>query len=98
MYVIKSDNVDAYIGQRKSTIARIKNVLINQLNLPLGPNEISEDSQLFGLGLGLDSVDTLEIVLGLEKEFGVTISDNDMAAFRSINTLTDYVMENTSGN
>lgn len=44
-------------------------------------------------GLGLDSVDALEIVVGLKKEFGVVVDEHEMEAFKSINTLAEYVRE-----
>jgi acyl carrier protein len=71
-------------------------MLVKVLNLPYEPDEISEDSPLFGLGLGLDSVDALEIVVGVENEFGVSITDEDMQAFRSINTIVDFIIEHLS--
>lgn len=45
-------------------------------------------------GLGLDSVDALELVVGLNEKYGVEISDEDMAVFQSISTIADFVYEN----
>lgn len=45
-------------------------------------------------GLGLDSVDALELVVGLNEKYGVEISDEDMAIFQSISTIADFVYEN----
>ena len=45
-------------------------------------------------GLGLDSVDALELVVGLNERYGVEISDEDMAIFQSISTIADFVCEN----
>lgn len=81
-----------YISKRRETTEKVKDLLINCLNLPLETNEIAEDSLLFGLGLGLDSVDTLEIILGIEKEFNLTISEDDMPILRSVNSLIDFVL------
>lgn len=77
---------------RKAIIERLKRVLINRLKLPLEIDEVADDSPLFGSGLGLDSVDALEIVVVVEKEFGVSITDDDMQAFRSINTIVDFII------
>lgn len=44
-------------------------------------------------GLGLDSVDALELVVGLKEKFGVKVSDEDMAIFRSVNSIADYIRE-----
>ena len=81
------------IFKRADVLERLKKILIDRLSLPLEPNEIAEDSALFGLGLGLDSVDALEIVVGVEQEFNINISDEDMQIFRSINTVIDFIME-----
>ena len=55
------------------------------------------DMQIFATedeeGLGLDSVDALEIVVGLKKDFDVVVDEDEMEAFRSINTLADYVRQ-----
>jgi acyl carrier protein len=88
-------DVDDYIVYREEITNKVKDILINYLNLPLEREEISEDSLLFGLGLGLDSVDTLEITIGIEKEFDITISEDDMVIFRSINSLVDFIVEKT---
>lgn len=84
--------------KRKELTDRVKKVLIERLMLQYKPEEISEDSPLFGLGLGLDSVDALEIVVGVEQEFGVSITDDDMQAFRSINTIVDFIIAKQSTN
>lgn len=78
---------------RRELTERVKKVLIEKLMLQHEPNEIAEDSPLFGLGLGLDSVDALEIVVAVEQEFGVTITDEDMQAFRSVNTIIDFIID-----
>ncbi|OPY03371.1 MAG: Acyl carrier protein [Syntrophorhabdus sp. PtaB.Bin184] len=79
--------------ERRAVTERLKDVLIEKLRLPLEADEIAEDSPLFGLGLGLDSVDALEIVVGVEQEFGLSITDEDMAVFRSVNTIIDFVID-----
>ena len=43
------------------------------------------------MGLGLDSIDALELVLAVEEEFGITIGDEDIEAFRSVNSVADYI-------
>ena len=77
--------------ERKALSERLKRVLIDRLSLQLEPSEIAEDSPLFGSGLRLDSVDSLEVAIAVETEFGVAITDNDMQAFRSINTILDFI-------
>jgi len=90
---VRKEEVEEKIEDRKKVLERVKKVLIERLRLDLQPDEIVDDSPLFGLGLGLDSVDALEIVVGIEQEFGISVTDEDMQAFRSINTIVDFIME-----
>jgi len=81
----------ARAARRREITKRLKEQVIGRLMLQLEPDEIADDSPLFGSGLGLDSVDALEIVVAVESEFGVSITDEDMRAFRSINTVVDFI-------
>ncbi len=73
--------------------AEIKQAIVRSLRLPIAADEIGDDTPLFGEGLGLDSIDVLELVLELERSFGVTIADEQTGAkvLRSVNTIADYV-------
>lgn len=55
--------------------------------------QIADDAPLFGEGLGLDSVDALELVVALEKEFGVRIQSHEVGkeAFASVSTLATFI-------
>lgn len=77
--------------RRKALSERLKRMLIDRLSLQLEVDEIADDSPLFGSGLGLDSVDALEVAISVETEFGVAITDEDLHAFRSINTVLDFI-------
>lgn len=79
-----------------SLIEKIKHLIIQRLKLvEMTPEMIETDAPLFGEGLGLDSIDALELVLGLEKEFGVTIPDAEVGrkVFQSVRTMAQYVLE-----
>jgi acyl carrier protein len=77
-------------------IEKIKQLIIKRLKLvEMAPEMIETDAPLFGEGLGLDSIDALELVLGLEKEFGVIIPDAEVGrkVFQSVRTMAQYVLE-----
>jgi acyl carrier protein len=75
---------------------QLKKIIVEELNLEeINPEEIEDAAPLFGEGLGLDSLDAVEIVVLLEKHFGVVVKniDEGKVAFQSINTLAAYVEE-----
>lgn len=78
---------------------KLKDMIIQRLELEdMKPEDIPDDSPIFVEGLGLDSLSALDLVILLEKEFGIKITDPEQAKkiFATINTLTDYVLENGS--
>jgi acyl carrier protein len=73
---------------------KLKELLIERLKFEdLTPDDIADDDPLFAGGLGLDSIDALEIVVMLESEFGIRVKNEASArdSFRSIATLADFV-------
>ena len=88
-----NSTLQAQVNARAAVITAIKEALIKHLNLPYQANDLHEDISLFGAGLGLDSLDALEVVLCVEHCFGIKIPDSNVAILRSINTLADYVLE-----
>jgi len=73
---------------------KLKELLIERLKFEdMSPDDIPDDEPLFGGGLGLDSIDALEIVVMLESEFGIKVKNETTArdSFRSISTLANYV-------
>jgi len=74
--------------------SRIKHLLVNELHLEwLAPSAIADDAPLFGEGLGLDSVDALELVVALEKEFAIRIQSHEVGkeAFVSVSALAAFI-------
>jgi acyl carrier protein len=72
----------------------IKRLLVKELNLKgRDPEAIDDDSPLFGAGLGLDSLDALQLAMSLEETFGVRIPDGEEARtiFRSVRAIADHV-------
>ena len=79
----------------------IKEMMVESLMLKTPKEEISDDMPLFGPeGLGLDSIDALELVVALEKKFGVSVSNSEVAkhALASVNTICEFVLENRNVN
>jgi acyl carrier protein len=75
---------------------RVKEMIIERLKLEgMAPGQIEDEAPLFGEGLGLDSIDALELVLGIEQVFGVKIEDEaaGLKAFKSVQALTDFIAE-----
>ena len=85
--------VKEQIEQRERMLNRMVELLISALRLDRASEEIDPDTPLFGTGLGLDSVDFIEIVVALEYEFGISLNENEgRFALRTINTLVDLVL------
>ena len=75
----------------------IKEMMVENLMLKVSKEEIANDLPLFGpTGLGLDSIDALELVVSLEKKFGVSVPNSETArqALATVNSLHDYVLAN----
>lgn len=76
---------------------KLKELLVSNLSLEdVDPADIKDDEPLFNEGLGLDSLDAVEIVVILQRNFGLEVKDMEMGRkiFQSINTLADYIYEN----
>jgi acyl carrier protein len=72
----------------------LKAKIIESLKLQdITPEQIADEAPLFGEGLGLDSIDALELVVMLEKNYGIVIKDIEEGrpAFRSARALTDFI-------
>ena len=80
---------------------RIKAMMVENLMLQVSAAEIGDDLPLFGPGgLGLDSVDALQLVVALDKNFGLKIPDPAVAkvVLQSVNTIADAVQKKLAGN
>ncbi|MBN2534649.1 MAG: acyl carrier protein [Spirochaetales bacterium] len=97
MGVSVKEEVQNQIQKRNLLNDKIKTMIIERLNLELKAEEIEDDAPLFGMGLGLDSIDALELSVGVEELFDVQISDDQMDVFRSINTLVDHIQSESGG-
>ena len=77
----------------------IRRLMIENLMLPVSPEEIKDDQPLFGPGsLGLDSVDALQLVVALDKSYGLKVADPEAARqiLQSVNTIAAAVVKHQS--
>lgn len=74
----------------------VKELIVSSLNLDLAPAAIEDAAPLFQSGLGLDSIDALELAVAIERKFQVTIPDEAVgkSAFSSVDALTAYIAAN----
>ena len=75
----------------------LKEKIINILNLEdITPEDVNDNDPLFGDGLGLDSIDALELIVMLDKDYGIKLADpkEGKAIFQSIETMAAYISEN----
>jgi acyl carrier protein len=88
------------MSKPSSLNADIKQAIVRSLRLPIAPEEIGDDTPLFGEGLGLDSIDVLELVLELERTFGVAITDEATGArvLRTVNSIAEFITTEASRN
>ena len=83
---------------------RVKKCIIERLNLRIDPENLDDEAAIFASddleeqeeggmikNLGLDSIDALEIIVAIGKEFDIKIDDEDMSVLQNLKTLTDYV-------
>ena len=86
-----------YAEQRRRIATQVKETLIQRLDLDRGADEIPDGCPLFGIGLGLDSVDALEIVVAMEGEFGIRVEDGEMQRMESVNAIVDLILARRDG-
>lgn len=79
------------------TLERLRELMINRLRLNVKAEDIKEETTLFGPdSLGLDSVDVLELIVGIKNEFGVEIADRETAEkiFISVGAIVKFIEDN----
>lgn len=79
----------------------VRDMIFERLRIDyINKDDVDYDAPIFssfdseGDGLGLDSVDALELVVGLKEKYGIEVSDEEMGIFQSISSIADYVREN----
>jgi acyl carrier protein len=84
---------------REELKRRLKDLIVEGLRLEdIRPEDIQDSEPIFVEGLGLDSIDALELVVLVEEQFGASIPDEEVGkrAFASIDSLADYVLANST--
>lgn len=79
---------------------RVREMIVEQLRLKIAPEAIGEDTPLFGEGgMGFDSIDALELALGLEQEFGVQVPDEQVGrrVLQTVRAMAEFVREQRMG-
>ena len=78
-------------------VLELKNEIIESLNLEdVKPEDIDADAPLFGSGLGLDSIDALELIVLMVKKYGIKLKDPQKGkeVFKSVNVMADFITKN----
>lgn len=86
--------------ERNELIQQLKEQIIKQLNLvDKKPEDIGDDDPLFVEGLGLDSIDALELIVLLQQEYNIKLNsaEEGQSIFRSVSTMADYILERQAG-
>lgn len=82
------------IAEREEILGQVRRTLIDMLHVECIPEELDPDTPIFGTGLGLDSIDYVELVVFLERDYGIRLESpmDGRAAMRTINSLTDIII------
>ena len=97
-FVLLSDehfmNTPAIPTSEEALIPEVARLLVTSLNLEMAPEEIAPDTPLYGDGLGLDSIDILEVALAVSKRYGFQLradDENNEAIYSSLRNLTQHI-------
>jgi acyl carrier protein len=90
----RDDEMARWVRRREEILTRLRQVVARQLHHQREPDELDADAPVFGSGFGLDSLDAVEIVVCLETDFKIKVSDHAFlrGSMRSLNALTDFIL------
>jgi acyl carrier protein len=89
-------NPSSAIQSNEELEREVAQLIVAALNLEVAPESIQADSDLYGDGLGLDSIDILEIALVVSKQFGIQMKaegEDNFQVFKSLRSLSNYIAE-----
>ncbi|MGE7975622.1 acyl carrier protein [Bacillus cereus] len=98
MSTITQDDLLEQVNERKQLCQQIKTEIVERLSLNIEPAWIADNQPLFGRGLELDSIDTLEISIALQEVFDVMLTDDNMDVLGSINKIADFITSQRNEN
>ena len=79
-------------AEHKEMCERVKQVIASRLELPIPAGWITDDQPLLGRGLELDSLDALELAMGIDAELGIHVYDDDAAMLGSVSSFVDQMV------
>jgi acyl carrier protein len=88
------EEIALYLERREKALGDVRQLLARIVDFKIDPGDIDPDAGLFGTGLGLDSLDAVEILVGLDIDLGIKLEGDDPArlGLRSVNAVVDAVM------
>ncbi len=88
------EGLESHLAARREALERVRAMLVEHLKVPLRPAQIDLDAPLFGTGLGLDSIDAVELVVAIETEFGLSIPEEEAQPwmFRTVHSVVELVV------
>lgn len=90
------DVVRDVASQRRPVYAALKEMIVDRLDLDISIEWIGDHQPLFGRGLELDSVDALELIVGIDGRYGVALNDDEVESFGSVGALTERIINDPS--
>jgi acyl carrier protein len=92
--VTAQSDLDLYLERRERALDEVRRLMASIIDYRGDPTDIDPDAGLFGTGLGLDSLDAVEVLIGLEIDLGVRLEGDDAMrlGLRSVNAVVDVVM------
>lgn len=92
---MKDDELRRHVEVREEILGRVRSMLVEHLKVSLPAEQIDLDAPLFGTGIGLDSIDAVELVVALESEFGLVLQEGEAGpwAFRTVHALVELVLD-----
>lgn len=85
------DEIKERASHRHEMCGQLKEMLVERLDLPIPSDWITDDQPLFGRGLELDSIDALELIVGIEAQFNVSLTEDEMEWFGSVSKLIERI-------